>query len=1073
MGAMAGGGVSLGSLWVEINAKVDEAVGELQKFGREAGKVLDEQKTKWEGIANFGSQLTGAGTALTAALALPLAGVGAAAVKAAEDLNKARTSFTTMLGSADQANQMLQQLQQFAATTPFEFPDLVEAARRMKALGVESAQVVPWLKTIGDTAAAMGGGKDVIDGITTALAQMSAKGKVSAEEMNQLAERGVPAWRILADQIGVSVPEAMKLAEKGAIKAADAIPAILAGMNEKFGGSMVELSKTLTGQWSNFKDQLTLALIPIGQALIPVLQQLLAVLTPVLTALGDAAQWFGSLPGPVQTVAIAIGALAAAIGPLLLIAGSLITAFTAIAPVVAAAGGALATIGGALATAGTAIAAFVAALSAPVLAIAALVAALVAFGVWVYANWEPIVAVLSQAWDGIQEIWGAAWGAITGAIQAVWGALATAAHEILDPVVTFFTTLWDGVSSYFSGVWEIIKTGITTAWNAIVAAVHVVWDPVVTFFTTLWDTVSGYFQSIWNGVLTFLSGIWNAILSTASSVWSSITGAIAKFLEWCGKIPGVNKLFNLDDAWKSAEKLGEETKKTTVEVKKVGETAKAAAPKVKDFTAEVKAGTTAAKDAKTATKDHADALDKLPWRTLLQPTKDFNAETLIHKQRMIDAEPPVVKLKTATSDLAAANQTALQSLTTLGAGLSATKTPATEYWDAMDKLGVKSTATYNQLSADAKTAYDAIVASGMATTWEKDNAFVKVMEAQRAAMVANGTAIPADFQKMLDDLKAKTENQSTGLPKVTSKFEEFGTQVSTVITNFAQDISKSLWEGDISWGEKGKELLKSLGQAVTSSFIEPATAAINTFISGAIKSLLGGDGLGGVLDSVKGIGKSFGDLFGGGGGGGGIPGVGGGGGGGAGGAAGAIAGGAMGWVGAIGGAVSAISGVIGNFQQAKMEKTLNAIEESTRYMKIGLVTQGDSLLNDSHIIRNVLTNMEGNFWGITVSYYQDWSMKFDDMSAKLGSIVSKADKLDKLDDLSAPLAALVNSAWYAENYLLEIRDTAWNDVIRADARHTEIIGALNRQITMNVQGSDPALVAARLAQQLRLQGGVA
>ena len=49
----------------------------------------------------------------------------------------------------------------------------------------------------------------------------------------------------------------------------------------------------------------------------------------------------------------------------------------------------------------------------------------------------------------------------------------------------------------------------------------------------------------------------------------------------------------------------------------------------------------------------------------------------------------------------------------------------------------------------------------------------------------------------------------------------------------------------MSWGEKGMALLKSLGQAVTSAFIEPFAKAIGDFIAGAIADLLGGKGLGG------------------------------------------------------------------------------------------------------------------------------------------------------------------------------------------------------------------------------------
>jgi len=53
---------------------------------------------------------------------------------------------------------------------------------------------------------------------------------------------------------------------------------------------------------------------------------------------------------------------------------------------------------------------------------------------------------------------------------------------------------------------------------------------------------------------------------------------------------------------------------------------------------------------------------------------------------------------------------------------------------------------------------------------------------------------------------------------------------------------------------------------------------------------------------------------------------------------------------------SIASGIISGMQQAHMESDLQKIEESTRYLKIGLVTQGDSLLNDSHEIRNKLSD---------------------------------------------------------------------------------------------------------------------
>ena len=104
-----------------------------------------------------------------------------------------------------------------------------------------------------------------------------------------------------------------------------------------------------------------------------------------------------------------------------------------------------------------------------------------------------------------------------------------------------------------------------------------------------------------------------------------------------------------------------------------------------------------------------------------------------------------------------------------------------------------------------------------------------------------------------------------------------------------------------------------------------------------------------------------------------VPGVGGG----AGGAAGAASSGVTGIVTAVAGAVSAISSVIGNFQMAGMNKTLDLIENYTRYLKIGLVEQGDSLLNDQHVIRNTLTDFMAYNWNVQATYFQGISEKLD------------------------------------------------------------------------------------------------
>ncbi|WP_370863440.1 tape measure protein [Phascolarctobacterium faecium] len=147
---------------------------------------------------------------------------------------------------------------------PFELPGLLDASKRMLAFGFSAQQVIPILTAVGDSAAALGMGQEGINRLTMAIGQMQAKGKVSAEEMLQLAEAGVPAWQMLADAMGKSIPEAMKLAEKGAIDSATGIQAIVSGMNSKFGGMMKDQATTINGMLSNIKDSVGQTMTVVG-----------------------------------------------------------------------------------------------------------------------------------------------------------------------------------------------------------------------------------------------------------------------------------------------------------------------------------------------------------------------------------------------------------------------------------------------------------------------------------------------------------------------------------------------------------------------------------------------------------------------------------------------------------------------------------------------------------------------------------------------------------------------------------------------------------------------------------------
>lgn len=238
----------------------DEVAPKIRRTGQEATKtsreVASSTRKMRDGLNSVAQMATGftVGMAAVNVLRAAFNFAGEAVVGFNSKLQVATIGFTTLLGSAGAADVLLEKLRKFAVSTPFEFPDLLEASKRMLALGFESKDIIPNLTAIGDAAAALGSGSEGIHRITIALGQMSAKGKVNANDMKQLTEAGIRGWHILAEAQGVSVGEIMKQSQEGTLTATVAIPQLIAGMNERFGGMMDKMSRTFLGALSNIKD---------------------------------------------------------------------------------------------------------------------------------------------------------------------------------------------------------------------------------------------------------------------------------------------------------------------------------------------------------------------------------------------------------------------------------------------------------------------------------------------------------------------------------------------------------------------------------------------------------------------------------------------------------------------------------------------------------------------------------------------------------------------------------------------------------------------------------------------------
>ena len=270
---------TIADLMVKIGADTSD-------FQKQMKATQRQLKTTFGGSGlEFSKTLVAGVTAANAALA----GLGAYAVKLAGNFQNAQVAFTNMLGSADKANAFIADLQQFAAKTPFNFSGLTQASQKMLAYGFTADQILPTLTAVGDAAAGLGAGQEGIDRITLALGQMGAKGKVSAEEMRQLTETGLPAWQMLADKMGVSISDAMDQVTEGTVSAETGITALVEGMENKFGGLMDQQSTTIQGSWSNLMDSLEQSATQLGLRISAALN-----LPQIFGSLSDTIQGFAS-----------------------------------------------------------------------------------------------------------------------------------------------------------------------------------------------------------------------------------------------------------------------------------------------------------------------------------------------------------------------------------------------------------------------------------------------------------------------------------------------------------------------------------------------------------------------------------------------------------------------------------------------------------------------------------------------------------------------------------------------------------------------------------------------------------
>lgn len=256
----------------ETSEKTKEFAQKLKEAQAQLNTTAQGLKTAEGYMNSFGDAASGSGKSLAGAIAqgTVMAGIfsklGSAALSAAEgfissgieynaQIEKYTTGFTNMLGSAEAAQQVMSQIQEDAAKTPFDVESLTKANQYLISAGENASYARSTIMALGDAVSATGGGNDELNRMSQNLQQIANTGKATTADIKQFAYAGIDVYGILADYTGKSTAEVQKMTISY-----DLLTQALQAASEEGGryyNSMDTQSQTMNGRVSTLKDNVS------------------------------------------------------------------------------------------------------------------------------------------------------------------------------------------------------------------------------------------------------------------------------------------------------------------------------------------------------------------------------------------------------------------------------------------------------------------------------------------------------------------------------------------------------------------------------------------------------------------------------------------------------------------------------------------------------------------------------------------------------------------------------------------------------------------------------------------------
>ena len=466
-----------------------------------------------------------------------------------------QTTWTTLLGSQEEAIAQLERIEQFAAKTPFSQMGVDQMAKYLHNAGYEGEAVFDQLTKIGNMGSAFGVQEDALVEMTRQFSQVQQAGVAYTEDLNILADRGIPIYQALADATGSTVAEVKKMASEGKITA-EVYNAAIDSMAATTQGAMDAQSQTFSGMMSTLQDNLTKLAGLLTEQLFNAVKGVLDVFLPLIEAFVSAYAESGSLSEAFASVVVpALENVGVNVEWLQKIWDTftsflsdvynsmILPLFDGFREMVDDTAQNFSKNSDSIMNIFKNVGDILSGVWESVIKPMWDAFMEVLFTLWKVYNdnignilklWETFSQALKKVWDSIVK---PVWDAVMNAIKQVWGVFQEympAIQRIVDEVFGMIQSLWESVlKPALDAIGGFLQNVLLPIWNTvftygILPVVETVFDTII----SLWDNS---LKPIFQGIIDFLGGvftgdwerIWNGLSSIFGGVWEGLK-ALAK-----------------------------------------------------------------------------------------------------------------------------------------------------------------------------------------------------------------------------------------------------------------------------------------------------------------------------------------------------------------------------------------------------------------------------------------------------------------------------------------------------------------------------------------------------------------